>query len=228
MIASVADTKSDLRARVRAARSRTRGAPEPESAAAGLLTTARAAGLLDPDGASDRVGVVAIAAYIAAAGEPDVAAIREAVRAAGGVVLLPIPRRDRTMDWALDDGRYRPEGRFPIEVPTGEVIGTGAPGLLAHGVATVLVPALAVDATGTRLGQGGGYYDRLLAEVAATAAGTRDTDRPSDHTSKAARVRFVAVVGDEELLPAGTLPREAHDQAVGAALTPTRFVTLGQ
>ena len=216
MIASVADTKSDLRARVRAARSQAGSSPDPDGGATGLLKTARAAGLLDPDGIPDRIGVVAIAAYIAAAGEPDVAAIRTAVRAAGGVVLLPIPRRDRTLDWALDDGRYRPEGRFPIEVPTGRVIGSGAAALQEHGVGTVLVPALAVDGSGVRLGQGGGYYDRMLAELAGIA----------EPAVAAARVRIVAVVRDEELLPAGTVPHEPHDQMMAAVLTPTRFVTL--
>ena len=172
MIASVADTKSDLRARIRAARQQGAGAADRAHEPAGLLAAARAAGLLDPGGKPE-IGAVAIAAYIAAPGEPDVAGIRAAVRQAGGVVLLPIPRADRTMDWAHDDGDYRPEGRYPIEVPAGAVVGSGAAGLLAHGVRTVLVPALAVDATGVRLGQGGGYYDRLLSELATLAALTR-------------------------------------------------------
>jgi 5-formyltetrahydrofolate cyclo-ligase len=36
----------------------------------------------------------------------------------------------------------------------------------------------------------------------------------------------VAVVRDAELLPAGAVPREAHDQVMSAALTPTRHVPL--
>ena len=165
MIASVADTKSDLRAWIRARP--VDGPVSPDDPGArrrrALLASARAAGLLDPGpGAPDSLGVPVIAAYIAAPGEPDVAAIRAAVRQAGGAVLLPIPRADRTLDWALDDGHYRPEGRYPIEVPAGEVIGSGAAALLGHGVRTVLVPALAVDEAGARLGQGGGYYDRLV------------------------------------------------------------------
>ncbi len=177
-------------------------------------------------GAAGTIGVVAIAAYIAAPGEPDVADVRSAVLAAGGVVLLPIPRADRSLDWAHDDGHYRPHGRFPIEVPAGEVVGSGAAGLLAHGVRTVLVPALAVDATGARLGQGGGYYDRLLAALATRVGasggdGVRSAPEPAAHG-----VRIVAVVRDDEVLPAGAVPREEHDQPMMAALTPTRYVLL--
>jgi 5-formyltetrahydrofolate cyclo-ligase len=227
MIASVADPKADLRAQIRAARSRALGAAERARERDGLLAAALAAGLLDHGGIPDRPGAVAIAAYIAAPGEPEVAAIRAAVREAGGVVLLPIPRADRTLDWAHDDGDYRPEGRYPIEVPAGEVIGSGAAGLLAHGVRTVLVPALAVDAAGSRLGQGGGYYDRLLSELAGPAGlpplgGALIAAHPS-----VAGIRIVAVVRDEELLPAGAVPREPHDQVITAALTPTRYVPLG-
>ncbi len=226
MIACVAGTKSDLRARIRAARSRAVGSAGSADESAALLATATAAGLLDPQGIPGARGAVVIAAYIAAPGEPEVGGLRAAVRHAGGVVLLPIPGAGRTLDWARDDGAYRPEGRYPIEVPAGLVIGSGAAVLLAHGVRTVLVPALAVDATGTRLGQGGGYYDRLLADLASTVgAGPADRDRTVE--ASGAIPDLVAVVRDEELLPGGYLPREPHDQLMTAALTPTRFVRLG-
>jgi len=223
MIASVADSKSDLRARIRAARAKAVAMPGSGSDAAGLLETAQSAGLLDPQGDA---GPLAIAAYIAAPGEPDVAAIRAVVRAAGGVVLLPVPLADRTLDWAHDDGHYRPDGRYPIEVPAGRVVGSGAAGLLAHGIRMILVPALAVDGSGARLGQGGGYYDRLLSQLArpVTPVG-RSRDTAAGHAS-AAEVRVVAVVRDEELLPEGSVPIEAHDRRMHAVLTPTRFVRL--
>jgi 5-formyltetrahydrofolate cyclo-ligase len=227
MIAFVAATKSDLRARIRAARS---AAPDPDARdreREGLLAAARTAGLLDPDRTTGAHGALAIAAYIASPGEPDVAGIRSAIRDAGGTVLLPIPRPDRTLDWAHDDGRYRPEGRYPIEVPAGAVIGSGVGALLAHGVRTILVPALAVDRSGTRLGQGGGYYDRLLAELATWVA-PYDGSRTAAAGGTADELRPVAVVRDEELLPAGTLPRELHDKPMAAVLTPTRYEVLGR
>ncbi len=208
MIASVADSKAVLRARIRASRAAGLSMEWSAATRAGLLDTARAAGLLDPDGTPGSTGRVALAAYVAAPGEPDVAAIRAAIREAGGLVVLPIPGPERALGWALDEGTYSAHPRLPVEMPIGEALGIGAAPLLSHHVGTVLVPALAVDGTGLRLGQGGGYYDRLLAELAEVAG----------------RMRTVAIVHDEELLPEGAVPREAHDQAVTAVLTPTRYV----
>ena len=82
---------------------------------------------------------------------------------------------------------------------------------LACVLALVLLPALAVDGAGTRLGQGGGHYDRTLALLPSTRPG---------------RPVLAAVVRDPELLPAGALPREAHDVPVDAALTPSGWHDL--
>jgi 5-formyltetrahydrofolate cyclo-ligase len=62
----------------------------------------------------------------------------------------------------------------------------------------MLVPALAVDRTGMRLGRGGGSYDRTLAR-----AGTALT---------------VALLHDGELVD--HVPAEAHDRPVRATVTP--------
>ena len=211
MIASVADSKAVLRARIRASRAAGLSMEWSAATRAGLLDTARAAGLLDPDGTPGSTGRVALAAYVAAPGEPDVAAIRAAIREAGGLVVLPIPGPEGALGWALDEGTYSAHPRLPVGMPIGETLGIGATPLLSHQVGTVLLPALAVDGTGLRLGQGGGYYDRLLAELAEVA-------------EVGGRMRTVAIVHDEELLPEGAVPREAHDQAVMAVLTPTRYV----
>ena len=62
----------------------------------------------------------------------------------------------------------------------------------------MLLPGLAFDETGTRLGYGGGFYDRLLQGWDILSIGV---------TSRAA------------LLPRSALPREAHDQSVGYVVT---------
>jgi 5-formyltetrahydrofolate cyclo-ligase len=64
----------------------------------------------------------------------------------------------------------------------------------------VLVPALAVDAHGARLGRGGGSYDRALARVAPGRA-------------------VVALLYDGEVHL--TVPSEPHDRPVTMAVTPT-------
>ena len=69
----------------------------------------------------------------------------------------------------------------------------------------VLVPALAVDAAGVRLGRGGGSYDRALSRV-----------RPG--------VPVIALLYPGEVVP--VLPAQPHDRPVTAALTPARLITL--
>ncbi len=68
-----------------------------------------------------------------------------------------------------------------------------------EGPPLVLVPGLAVDRRGRRLGRGGGYYDRTLPLA---AAGTP----------------LVVLLHDGELLP--EVPAEPHDVAVTGVITP--------
>lgn len=191
-------SKADLRATIRAAR-RARPPADRAAAARGILAVLERSGAL--------ATAPAIAAYIAAPGEPDPALVRAVVIAAGGRVLLPVPHRGRRLAWARDEGRSLADARLPVDVPAGPELGSGAAGLLAADVALVLVPALAVSLDGSRLGQGGGYYDGLLAELPGT-------------------VRALAVVHDDEVLPRGAIPREPHDRAVTGAVTPTRLWDL--
>lgn len=97
----------------------------------------------------------------------------------------------------LDEPGPRPAA--PHEAPGSARVAAGSD--LAH-VSAVLLPALAVDLSGTRLGQGGGWYDRALLHL------------PTDALR-------VAVVLEEEVLAAGVLPREEHDLPVHAVITPS-------
>ena len=72
------------------------------------------------------------------------------------------------------------------------------------GAAVVLVPALAVDRHGVRLGRGAGFYDRTLSLADPSAA-------------------LVAVVRDDELV--AHLPAEPHDVRMTHALTPGAGLT---
>ncbi|WP_195225176.1 5-formyltetrahydrofolate cyclo-ligase [Schaalia turicensis] len=73
----------------------------------------------------------------------------------------------------------------------------------------IVVPALAVDARGIRLGQGGGWYDRALKHA-----------RPG--------VPIIAVVFEDEFFsdPDDYLPVEPHDQRVNGVLTPSGYTRL--
>lgn len=137
-----------------------------------------------------------VAAYVSVGTEPGTGPLLEGLAAAGKRVLLPVLLPDGDLDWAVYDG---PGSLVPARLGLLEPVGTR---LGPDAVATadvVLVPALAVDRQGVRLGRGGGSYDRALTRV---PVGT-----------------FVcALLHDGELLD--EVPRAAHDRRVTAVVTP--------
>lgn len=146
-----------------------------------------------------------VALYASMPTEPGTEPLRRALRAGGTRVLLPVVLPDGRLDWADDDGELRPAAGPGGPEPAGARLGPD--GLREAQV--VLVPALAVDTLGHRLGQGAGYYDRALA-----AAG------PSVHV--------FALVHDNEVLDAAIepVPAEPHDVPVDAVVTPHRCLRL--
>lgn len=121
----------------------------------------------------------------------------DAAVAIGRRVLLPVVTGDAPLDWAgfTDRGDLVP-GPHGLLEPSRRREGPAA--IASAGV--VVVPALAASPDGTRLGRGGGHYDRSLPLVSGSTM-------------------IVAVVADDELLP--ELPREPHDVRVHAVWRPT-------
>ncbi|MEZ2390278.1 5-formyltetrahydrofolate cyclo-ligase [bacterium RCC_150] len=160
--------------------------------------------------ASDKGEAATFAVYVGVSSEPPTMPLLAALHAAGHSVLLPVCEPERRLSWV----RWTPETRFvrskyaPIDEPLGERFDKE----VVMDAAGIFLPATAVDGSGNRIGQGGGYYDRLLDEL--DGAGRRPPT--------------VAVVFDHEVLPAGTIPAEAFDKRVEAALTPRRIVELGR
>jgi 5-formyltetrahydrofolate cyclo-ligase len=155
-----------------------------------------------------------VALYAATPAEPQTAPVRAALRRLGIGVVLPLVRPGG-LEWAWDTGdelagedltgRGRSAARIGGPEPAGPSLGPR--GVLAADV--VLAPALAVDTLGTRLGQGGGYYDATLPLL-----------DPA--------VPVLAVVHDDEVLDASVepLPFEDHDVPVDGAVTPLRCLRL--
>jgi 5-formyltetrahydrofolate cyclo-ligase len=138
-----------------------------------------------------------IAAYYSLASEPDTHGLVYALWKRGSYVLLPLLLPDGDLDWASYEGpdSLRPGAR-----------GLAEPGEPPRGLDAVaradlvLVPALAVDRGGVRLGRGGGSYDRALARVG-----------PGIPT--------IALLYDSELLD--EVPAAAHDQRVRLVARPS-------
>ena len=142
-----------------------------------------------------------VAAYYSVGTEPGTRSLVYALWKRGSYVVLPLLLPDGDLDWASYEG---PESLVP-----------GPRGLLQpaeppRGIATVsradvvIVPAVAVDRTGGRLGRGGGSYDRALARVGE-------------------QVPSLALLYDDEFVD--EVPVDEHDQPVRAVVRPGHGVT---
>ena len=109
--------------------------------------------------------------YVEARGEPPTSGLRGRLRQAGRQVLVPWALPDREMKWLPDTGAAQPWGLPGVGQPQDSSSAIAAAELLARGPAVLILPALAATARGDRLGQGGGYYDTLLAECPRWSAG---------------------------------------------------------
>lgn len=190
MTSDLRDRKTTLRAQLLGARRATSPADRAAQATALAVSVRQATDSFDVTAGQT------VCAYLAIGSEPGSVALLDALRDAGYRVLLPIVVGAAPLDWAEYTGEHALQpGLHGLREPTGDRLGPSGIGEAA----LVLVPALAVDRTGTRLGKGGGHYDRSLPL----------TDAP-----------LVAVVRDEELVD--ELPVEPHDIRMSAALTPGR------
>lgn len=135
-----------------------------------------------------------VACYLSMPSEPGTGPLVEALVARGIEVVVPVSLPGGVLDWVVHDptAPLRTTS-LGIPEPDGERIGPAA----LEQCAAVIVPALAVDHTGHRLGRGAGYYDRALADV---------------------RAALCAVVFTPELLV--SVPHEPHDVPVQMAVTP--------
>ena len=159
MVTSRADMKESLRRRLRAQR-------EERYVEHNLLH------LLDiPEVSNANV----IASYYSYGTEPSTHALNEAIIASGKTLLLPRINGD-LIDWVQWNGApetLEPHGKF--HQPTGAIF------TQLDAIDLVLVPALAIDPDGYRLGQGGGFYDRALPLLRAWKHGVVYTYEKMEH-----------------------------------------------
>ena len=137
-----------------------------------------------------------IASYRSFGYEPDTTSLNEQILKSGRQLLLPVRLSDNSLEFRIWDGNLSNLVRNgKLEEPSGERY-LGA-------IDMMIVPALAVDKKGNRLGRGGGSYDRALDSFSGFS---------------------VALVYENEVLE--ELPTEEHDVPVRLLLTPERLIRI--
>lgn len=151
-----------------------------------------------------------VSCYLSAGTEPDTSALLGALADAGHTVVVPVCEPGHQLSWCpWTPGAALVPGLFPgIPEPAGPR--WDVPEIMELNL--LLIPALAVSEDGTRMGKGGGYYDRFLTRYRAAGG--------------AAPV--VAVVHDHEFVPAGSLPADALDVPVDGVLRPGGYTRVAR
>jgi 5-formyltetrahydrofolate cyclo-ligase len=174
-----------------------------ERAALSAQIAARVLALLEQRGLLERGARIAI--YLANAGEANLDALIEKLQARGVEVLAPHFEDEARAFYAL-----APHGANIAETQW-RGLRLRAPAAHPGGVArsaseldAILVPGLGFDTQGHRVGQGGGWYDRVLSEAS--------------HVLKIGVAFGFQIVAD--------LPREPHDQNMDCVVTEKRIFEL--
>lgn len=181
------------------------GIDEPSAAA-------RSQELCDRLLASDLLGDGPVMLFAPIPGEVDLGPLAEALVAQGRTICLP------RMDW--EARTMTPASVASIDRETAGLVvrrhdvpepSTSAPTVEVGTLSCVLVPGLAFDREGGRLGRGAGFYDRFVQRC---REGSKDED-----SGGATGPVVVGVCFDEQVVE--RVPTEGHDRMLDAVATPS-------
>lgn len=131
----------------------------------------------------ERVKPKRVATYLSYPSEPDTAAFIKTLTDRAMPVLVPDTLPDGILSW------HEVHSVESLKLSSGDLL---------------LLPALAIDRSGNRLGRGKGYFDREVEQLSG--------------------VVVYGVIFDAELL--AMVPSEAHDQKVHGVVTPEQILYL--
>lgn len=194
MIAPMQSSARELKQEIRKAIRRQAPSLSPRDRAE--ASAAAAARLMDDPRWKEAASILL---YIPLGDELDLLRCVEQARAGGKLVALPRYLPEQGMYCAAllhGDPRSLPAGPFGVPEPP-----LASPVVPLNRLDLAIVPGVAFDMAGRRLGRGKGFYDRLLAEVAGIKCG---------------------VTVDERVI--AELPDEPHDISMNCIVTPTRLI----
>lgn len=185
-------SKADIRQHYRARRQSVASVSTSESVCKHLLE--QLATILDSHST--------IAVYLASEEEVDLGYALTQLRAAGHRLAAPRVARVGRMEFHLLDPDAVEVGAYGLSSPR-----QSCPVVPADALKMMLMPLVAFDESGNRLGMGGGYYDRYLAASAASR-----------------NIRRIGIAFDCQRAQA--LPTEPHDLRLDAIVTETGWQFL--
>ncbi|MBN2247100.1 MAG: 5-formyltetrahydrofolate cyclo-ligase [Coriobacteriia bacterium] len=148
-------------------------------------------------------GASAVMVYGASPEEVDVSVLEFALRERGTRIAYPrvAGPRELTLHW-VDRESPLVNGAFDLREPTED-----SPRAPLEALSALIVPGVAFDPSGNRLGFGGGYYDSLLADVGGCPL-------------------TIGVAYDEQVVD--RVPHDSYDRPMDIVVTPTRTYRIGE
>ena len=140
-----------------------------------------------------RLKAKSVATYISFGTEPSTTAFISALLNNGIEVLVPKVLQDGTLSWFKWDGVSAVTSNLGMLEPDASKLTQVS---VSH-AELLIIPSLAVDRSGNRLGRGKGFFDRELEQLGSN--------------------RVYAVCFEDEFLE--SLPSEVHDQRVSGVVT---------